>query len=226
MFLLNDNWLLEPPRDYELKKYQLLSAIQSIMKMIDDGDLYSALKIVEENLYNLYKFQSDKGALNDDLKILKGINLDTMSLDFEYPEETEEMEELHILCDYAIDEFESVFKIVRSKWRSLSNKISLTEIPSARPTKTKGKLLVTRKGGDSIIIYDYDSKKKSDWRDIKVEKSEVIDNELGKLSEYIQNVEDSENYRFWRCDHTIDYDVDSCVIPLIKHSLFFKIVSA
>jgi hypothetical protein len=226
MDILRENWCIAPPHDYELKKYQLLGAIQHVVNSVEAGKLLYALKTVESTLYNLYKFQSNKGTLDNKMKIIKGINLDTMSLDYEYPSDSKEMKDIYELCDFAIEEFETVFKLVRSKWRLLSAKIYLTEIPSTRPTKTKIQLFVARKDSDNILIYEYHNIGIADWKDINPIKIGEIKNEIGELSEYIQNLEDSENYRFWRCNHTIDHDVDACIIPLIKYALFFKILTA
>lgn len=227
MSILDKNWLTEPPHDYELKEYRLLSAIQQVFKEVENGRLYYALEEVERNLYELYKFEGKRGELEDKMKILKGINLDTMSLEYEYPEESEELLIAHKLTDLAIDEFEAVFKYIRSTWRQLSGKIVLTEVPSVRPTKTKGQVFVTHKDSDTILIYEYTNiESKSEWRSIDLVKIGEMKNELGELSNYIQNLDDSDNYRFWRCNHTIKFDLDECVMPLIKYNLFFKIISA
>ena len=129
MSILDKNWLTDPPHDYELKEYRLLSAIQQVFKEVENGRLYYALEEVERNLYELYKYEGKRGELEDKMKILKGINLDTMSLDYEYPEESEELLIAHKLTDLAIDEFEAVFKYIRSTWRQLSGKIVLSEVP-------------------------------------------------------------------------------------------------
>lgn len=227
MDILGENWCFEPPYDYELKKYKLLGAIQHVVKAVDDGRIYYALNQVENTLYHLYKFQSNKGTLEDRMKVLKGINIDTMSLEYEYPEESKEIQTVYELCDFAVEEFESVFKLIRATWRQLAAKIAITEIPSARPTKNKGQLFISRKDSNTIVVCEYNNIVKiKDWKDLNVTKICEIENEVGKLSEYIQNLEDNENYRFWRCNHTIEYDINDCIIPLIKHSLFFKIISS
>jgi hypothetical protein len=226
MNILNADWCTTPPHDYELKKYQLLGAIQHIVKCVDSGELFYALKVVEDTLYMLYKFQSNRGTLDEKLKILKGINIDTMSLDYEYPEESKEIKDVYGLCEFAIEEFESVFKLIRSKWRLMANKISITEIPSVRPTKTKGQVFIAKKDSDIIRVYEYLTKPTGDWKDFFLKPVCEIENEVGKLSEYIQDLEDSENYRLWRCNHTIDYDFEDCVFPITKYTLFFKIITS
>lgn len=226
MDILKADWCTQPPYDYELKKYQLLGSIQHIVNSIDSGRLFYALRIVEDTLYMLYKFQSNKGSLEDKMKVLKGINIDTMSLEYEYPDESKEIKDVYSLCDYAIEEFEAVFKLIRSKWRNVSAKIAMTEIPSARPTKTKGQVFIAKKDSDNIIIYEYNSTSIADWKDLNFVKVDEIENEVGKLSEYIQNLEDNENYRLWRCNHTIEYDLEDCILPLVKYNLFFKIITA
>lgn len=224
--ILSENWCTEPPYDYELKKYQLLGAIQQLEKEVESGNLFHALIDVESGLYMFYKFQSSKNELEDKMKILKGINLDTMSLDYEYPEQSKEISDVHKLCEFAIDEFEAVFKNIRAKWRSLSKKISLSEIPSSRPTKTKGQILVNNKDQDTIVIYEYLTMSSKDWRDLNLVKVGEIKNEIGEISTYIQNLEDSDNYRFWRSTYDLDIELEDNLIHIIKYNLFFKIISA
>src|SRR6056300_1230233 len=135
MALLGKNWLVSEPHDYELKKYLLLDAIQYIVNMIEDGKIHSALVEVEDRLLELYKFQGEKSTLENKLRVLKGINLDTMSLDYEYPETLGNMEPMYEISDFAIDELEAVHKLIRVSWRKSIDKLGITEIPEKRPTK-------------------------------------------------------------------------------------------
>ena len=110
MEILNKNWLTQDPFDYELKRYKLLGAIKRIQAMIEAGHLYSSLLEVESHLDDLYKLKHGKDAIDDRLKVLKGINLDTMSLEYEYPKDAEPIMMLYQLCDIAIEYFEEIFK--------------------------------------------------------------------------------------------------------------------
>lgn len=222
MNLLPKDWLLSEPKDIELKKYMLLATSQKIRDAVAHGKIYNALNSVEEELYNLYAFKSDRGRYENDSKILKGINLDTMELEYEYPEDTYESE-LVDLAEFAIEELEDVFKFIRAKWRIYSKKISITEIPTQRPTKSKGYVLIEDKSKDDILIYYYDNMDLKDWRKFKLEYVNKIKNEVGSVPEWIQGIQDNENCRFFRASHSLNCCLDDCIVPVIKYNLFYKI---
>lgn len=222
MSILPKDWLISEPKDIELKKYKLLAACQKIRDAVLNGKIFNALNSVEEELYNLYSFKSDRGRYENDAKILKGINLDTMELEYEYPESTYETD-LTELSEFAIDQLEDIFKFIRAKWRLYSKKIQITEIPTQRPTKNKGYVLIEDKSKDNILIYYYDNMNIKDWRKFELTKHTEIKKEIGNVSEWIQTVEDNENCRFFRASHSLDCCLNDCIIPLIKYNLFYKI---
>ena len=82
MDILDKNWLTDTPFDYELKRYKLLAGIQKLNAIIKGGHLYEALTEVEKQLEDLYRLKNQKNEIDDRLKVLKGINLDTMSLEY------------------------------------------------------------------------------------------------------------------------------------------------
>lgn len=225
MNILDKNWLTESPFDYELKKYRLLAAISKLNAMIEAGHLYSSLIEVETQLNDLYKIKHGKLNIDNKLKKLKGINLDTMSLEYEYPKESDPMVHIYELCDIAIDHFESLFKLIRVKWRACSSKINITEIPESRPTKTKGYVFVNNKKDtdNNILTYTYNKSSKfiGEWKDMELVKVDVEIKNLSGLLEFVDGV--SNDFRFWRCTHTIEYDYDDCVLPLINYNLFYKL---
>ena len=226
MGLLNKKWLSSPPHDYELKKYILLDAIQHIKGMIENGEIYDALVEVEERLLQLYKFHGSKSALEDEMKILKGINLDTMSLDYEYPENLGEMSDIYKMCDYAIDEFEDLFKLIRKKWRDHSSKIKISEVPEKRPTKENGYTFIIGKNQEEILVYKYDTLvSNTDWKTMKLHKITSIDNQKDALPKYVESIEGSDNFRFWRIDHSLGHhNFEKGVFEIIKYNLFYKII--
>lgn len=227
MGLLDKNWLSTPPHDYELKKYMLLDAIQHIKGMIKNGELYTALNEVEERLQRLYRFYGEKGKLEDEMKILKGINLDTMSLDYEYPEDLGKMEDIYKVCDLAIDEFESVFKTIRNTWRKYSDSINITEVPEKRPTKNQGYVFISKRDSDdNILVYQHTPIISNvDWKTMDLLKVTELQRKEGVISSFIQEIEDNDNYRFWRVDHNINYsNFEEGLLHVIRHNLFYKMI--
>lgn len=228
MNILDKNWLTESPFDYELKRYKLLAAVKKIMAMIDAGQLYSSLIEVESQLNDLYRLKHGKQDIDNRLKVLKGINLDTMSLEYEYPEDSDLISHIYQLCDIATNDFEDLFKIIRNKWRLISKKVNITEIPSVRSTRTKGYVFVLDKNrkDNNIITYSYNkpSQFKGEWKDLDLIDTEVDIKNIAGISNFIETIDAAgDNFRFWRCDHSIEYNYEDGVLPIIKYNLFYKI---
>lgn len=228
MDILNKNWLTETPFDYELKRYKLLAAVKKLTAAIEAGHLYSSLVEVEAQLNDLYQLKHGKQDIDNRLKVLKGINLDTMSLEYEYPEDSDSISHIYQLCEIAINDFEDLFKLIRNKWRLLSKKINITEIPSVRPTRSKGYVFVfdKNKKDNNIITYSYNkpSKFTGEWKDLQLVDINVDIKDIVGISNFIESIDNaSDDFRFWRCDHSIEFDYDDCVMPLIQYNLFYKI---
>lgn len=226
MKVLDKDWLVQLPLDVELKKYKLLSATQKIMRAVKDGYLHESNVEIENQLNNLYKLKNNKNQIDDNLKRIKGINLDTMSLDYEYSDEEENIEALYDLCDYAIDEFEAVFRLIRVKWRTFSKKIKFTEIPVKLPTKHKG-IIFIKDLNNKIITYSYNKPPSfiGKWEDINLIKLDVDIKDEKSMIKYIEsqrNIKD-EN-RFWRCDHTLSENFEGTILPIIKHMIYHKLL--
>jgi hypothetical protein len=227
MALLGKNWLVSEPHDYELKKYLLLDAIQYIVNMIEDGKIHSALVEVEDRLLELYKFQGEKSTLENKLRVLKGINLDTMSLDYEYPETLGNMEPMYEISDFAIDELEAVHKLIRVSWRKSIDKLSITEIPEKRPTKEHGYVFISKRNSkDNILCYQYTPiVSNTDWKTLDLQKVAEIESGDSSIANYIQSIENSNNFRIWRIDHNLKTDnFEEGLFEIIRYALFYKIV--
>lgn len=226
MKVLSKDWLVQLPHDVELKKYQLLDATQKLMGAVKDGDLHAATLEVEDQLNNLYKLKNNKNQIDDNVKRITGINLDTMSLDYEYSDEMENVEALYNLCDYAIDEFEAVFRLVRVKWRTFSKKIKLTEIPVKLPTKHKG-IIFIKDINQNIVAYSYNKSPSfvGSWEDLNLIKLDIeIKNEKAMIKYIESKRKIKDEHRFWRCDHTLAEDFKGTILPIVKHSIYHKLL--
>jgi hypothetical protein len=227
MKILDENWLMCVPHDLELKKYKLLDAIHKLSIALEQGLIYDALNEVEYQLGVLYKLKNLKTETEDKMRVMKGINLDTMSVDYEYPIESKELEDMYSMCDYAIDELEEVYKLIRDAWRLNSKKLKITEIPVRLPTKNKG--IIFLKGPDGkISAYSYSKPAsfKGDWCDMSLKKIEITISSERDMIKYIKTSrQKNDNTRFWRCDHDIPYNnIESNVIPILQYTIFNKLM--
>ena len=226
MNVLERNWLTDLPFDFELKRYKLLGATQKIRYMIKSGFLYEALVEVEYQLEDLYKLKNKKSEIDDRLKVLTGINLDTMSLDYEYPDSEDEIFHIYNLVEIAIEEFESLFRMIRVKWRSTMSKLLITEIPHKMPTKIKGKVFIINKNTNNILTYSYINPYRlvGEWRDMQLNKIDIELNGITDMVDYVTESKlKSDDSRYWRVDHKLNENLDECLLPIIRYSIYSKL---
>lgn len=222
MHVLDPNWLTIEPHDFELKFYKLLAAKNLFNKNLKEGGLIKILDEVEDHLLEMYKIKHRKEEIDVNLRVLKGINLDTMSLEYEYPEGDKSIEDMYKLCDKAIDVLEEIHKNVRRVFRLVEKSINVTEIPDIKRTKKLGYALV-KSQNDIMQVYSFKvpSLLTENWKDLnlKFEGESIYD--LRAISLFITKVEqESSDYRFFRCSVNADFDMDERVLPVLKFKLY------
>ena len=115
MAVFKNNWLTEPPHDYELKYYKLLAGIKEIKSLISANLLYSAILEVENELEILYSIKYGRDEVESKTRVITGIDLDTMSLSYDYPKESEDISTMYDMCNIAIDNLEKLLNHVVGK---------------------------------------------------------------------------------------------------------------
>ena len=222
MNVLDPNWLTIEPHDFELKYYKLLAAENTFNKILKDGALISILDEVEDHLLEMYKIKHRKEEIDVNLRVLKGINLDTMSLEYEYPEGDKHIEDMYKLCDKAIDILEDIHKNVRVVFRLVEKAINITEIPDIKRTKKLGYALV-KTPEDIMHIYSFKvpSLLTENWKDLNLKYEGETIYDIRAISLFITKVEDeSSDYRFFRCSVNSEFDMDERVLPVLKFKLY------
>jgi len=222
MNVLDPNWLTIEPHDFELKYYKLLAAENTFNKILKDGALISILDEVEDHLLEMYKIKHRKEEIDVNLRVLKGINLDTMSLEYEYPEGDKHIEDMYKLCDKAIDILEDIHKNVRVVFRLVEKAINITEIPDIKRTKKLGYALV-KTPEDIMQIYSFKvpSLLTENWKDLNLKYEGETVYDIRAISLFITKVEDeSSDYRFFRCSVNSEFDMDERVLPVLKFKLY------
>ena len=222
MNVLDPNWLTIEPHDFELKYYKLLAAENTFNKILKDGGLISILDEVEDHLLEMYKIKHRKEEIDVNLRVLKGINLDTMSLEYEYPEGDKHIEDMYKLCDKAIDILEDIHKNVRVVFRLVEKSINITEIPDIKRTKKLGYALV-KTPEDLMQIYSFKvpSLLTENWKDLNLKYEGETVYDIRAISLFITKVQDeSSDYRFFRCSVNSEFDMDERVLPVLKFKLY------
>lgn len=222
MNVLDPNWLIIEPHDFELKYYKLLAAEKTFNKILKDGGLISILDEVEDHLLEMYKIKHRKEEIDVNLRVLKGINLDTMSLEYEYPEGDKHIEDMYKLCDKAIDILEDIHKNVRVVFRLVEKSINITEIPDIKRTKKLGyALLKTPEDIMQIYSFKVPSLLTENWKDLNLKYEGETVYDIRAISLFITKVEDeSSDYRFFRCSVNSEFDMDERVLPVLKFKLY------
>ena len=222
MNVLDPNWLTIEPHDFELKYYKLLAAENTFNKILKDGGLISILDEVEDHLLEMYKIKHRKEDIDVNLRVLKGINLDTMSLEYEYPEGDKHIEDMYKLCDKAIDILEDIHKNVRVVFRLVEKSINITEIPDIKRTKKLGYALV-KTPEDIMQIYSFKvpSLLTENWKDLNLKYEGETVYDVRAISLFITKVQDeSSDYRFFRCSVNSEFDMNERVLPVLKFKLY------
>jgi uncharacterized protein YaaR (DUF327 family) len=229
MTVFKNNWLTEPPHDYELKYYRLMDGIKKIKALISSNMLYSAILVVENELEKLYNIKYGRDAIESKTRVITGIDLDTMSLSYANQDKDGDLDVMYDMCNISIEHLEKLYRTIRDKWRSLESKCNITEIPDKKHLNTKGYIMYIEPKSPKIQIYSYvePSSFKIDWNKFKLEHVSEIDNNLRSIATFIANSETQSNeFRFFRFDVKIDSKIpphEECMIPLMKYCLFNRI---
>jgi hypothetical protein len=229
MAVFKNNWLTEPPHDYELKYYKLLAGIKEIKSLISANLLYSAILEVENELEILYSIKYGRDEVESKTRVITGIDLDTMSLSYDYPKESEDISTMYDMCNIAIDNLEKLYRLIRDKWRALESECAITEIPDKKFLNTKGYIMYVDPNSKKIPVYSYvePSSFKIDWDKFKLTKTEEIENNIRSIATFIATSEStSSQFRFFRFDTKIKSKMpplEECMIPLMQYCLFNRI---
>jgi len=229
MNVFEPNWLTEPPHDYELKYYKLLAGIDKIKKLIAANSLYSAILEVENELEKLYNIKYGKDEIESKTRIITGIDVDTLSLKYEYPEENDGTSSIYVVCDISIDKLEDLYRIIRDKWRLVESQCTISEIPEKKHLNIKGYIFYIDTVNQKIHVYYYVEPLsfKINWSEFNLKKVEELENSIKEISEFIKRSElESTSYRFFRFDSkfkTPPPPYADCMLPIMKSMLFNRI---
>ena len=222
MEILNKDWLTSQPIDYELKKYKLLSAGKKYQLLINNHELSPIIDEIEAHLEYLYKFKYKIDEIDNNLKILKGIDLDTMTLLYEKKDDTEIDTIINISEDATIF-FEKIYKDIRGRWRDVEKFINFTQIPDRRTVFSKGYVILCDYDKTySIYEFHKPSSSQKEWKEFKL--TLIKDREpyiLENVGDFVTNTGIAEpSSIFIRADIKKEYPFESCLFPILRFKLF------
>jgi hypothetical protein len=224
MEILDDDWLTSQPIDYEFKKYKLLSAANKYQSLIKDGDIFPVLDEVEFHLDYLYKFKYKIDEITSRLRTLKGIDIDTMSLQYEYNNaNTEEINTIISISEDATVFFEKIYKDIRAKWRDTEKFINFTQIPEQKRVYVNGYLILcTTDKKYRIYSFVKPGSILTNWKDFKFELfKDADDYSIEKISDFVTIVGINEPSRIHiRADIKKSFPLETCLLPITRYKLF------
>jgi hypothetical protein len=220
MDILDKNWLTSEPIDYEFKKYKLLSAAEEYQTLIRGNHINRVIEEIEYHLSNLYKFNNDIQEIKNKLKVLKGIDIDTMSLSYEFNSNLE-LESLTSLSIDAINFLEKIYDDVRGKWREIEKQIMFTQIHERKIIATEGYLiLITKNNTQSIYKFTKPSDFKVGWKSFKLTLfEEEIPYLIDNISSFVSK-HDNNKTMIIRADVKKILPIETCLIPITSFKLF------
>lgn len=225
MDILNKKWLDSEPHDYEFKRYTLLAAINKYESLIKQNILAPVLEEIEIHLENLYRFQHQKDLLDDKMKVLVGIDIDNMQLEYEYPENSEDMEDMVRVANDAVYLFEKLYKTLRERWRDHEKSIHLTYIPDKKLVFDSGYFIIIDYN-NNLIIYSFDkpTSMHDNWKKFQIKYVDTMEFSMKALTDYVTQIGiDEPNKAVIRCDFEKTLPFEDCALPISKFALFHKL---
>jgi hypothetical protein len=156
------------------------------------------------------------------MKILKGIDIENMSLLYEYPENSEYLQTIEILADESVEMLEKLYKFLREKWRLNEKVIYITPIPKKNLVWKKG-ILFLIDYNKNVITYHFSkpTNLQENWKKFELEFQHEEMYDLEKLSSYVTTMSVLEpNTQCVRIDSKKEMPFDECLLPISKYSLF------
>lgn len=219
MEILQKDWIFSGPVDYEFKKYKLLSAGMKYQSMVRENRIYPVLSEIESHLESLYKFKYTIDENSSKLQKIKGIDLDTMSIEYEN-EHNEELEILKKIAEDATSFFEKIYKDVRGKWRELEKCMTITQIPDKKVVYSTGYVIVCT----SSLQYFYSFNKpilKQDPKKFKIEFNFGPEEfSLESISNFVEKYRDNPKVMIVRADIKKDLPLEDAIVPILSFKLF------
>jgi hypothetical protein len=120
---LNSTWFVDSPLDFEHKKWTLLAYIQNIHKNFGEKIIFPYLDDVRFHLSNLEKWQATRELIIK--KELKGIDWENLTLIYDIPECSPEMNELQKIIDWSYPRLQKMDKLGRILWSEIENGLEI-----------------------------------------------------------------------------------------------------
>lgn len=203
--VLDSTWFANSPLDFEHKKWLLLAYTQNIHKNFVDKIIFPYLNDIKYHLSNLDKWQTTREVIIK--KELRGIDWENLTLLYDIPECSPEMEELQKIIDWSYPRLQKMERIGRILWTEIENKIDVKYYGIWINQNIEGNLLIET----PILTHEY-----------KYKISPIISPEqviFNKIDCYLTKTVNKVNFKNGWWVKAPEASVEGTLEPIIKRNL-------
>jgi len=235
-FIMDTDWLIQEPIDFEHKKYVLLGYFKKIDQLLDQNKIYptfielslhlaSLQTLVKENaiLYTNKHFKSfDDEVLMKDLLVKQAPKFSP-----------EEVTEIDSIINYSSSKFFEYFGIVKSYWSIIYDTISVSVKRNKKNMKNGvGYMTYNDKKTATIYVWEYQISKivpeLNEYNNdlVLIYSGGKKEHTFNEILEKYSNLSEKEqkNSPVFEMKSSEDYPMDETLIPLFKRKLMSYIL--
>lgn len=227
---LSETWFAEGFIDFELKKYTLLAYLQEVNKYFDQNKLYPQLADVVFHYNNMVAFRENKRYLQEYFpKKLTGIQLEKLQLLYEEMiEDSELMQELEEIIQYAADNLRSTLQTGADIYEFVEEKINIMPVGLIPLDTQEGYFFLSTNDTKSTMVYQYRLSifEKHDEKFRSIKTSFIDERQRGIAftyehikAELIRHRKELPNPAVYCIESGLSFPIDETLLPVAKRSL-------
>jgi hypothetical protein len=154
---LTETWFMEGYIDFELQKYRLLAYLGEVRQCFNETKLYPQLSEIVMHYNNLVAFQANKRAMQDRFpKKMNKIDVEKLELVYERMlADSEVMQELEHITNYAIDEMKGTISAGAEIYESVEKQLQIEPVGIMPLYKNEGYIFLRYGPYQDVRIYNY-----------------------------------------------------------------------
>jgi hypothetical protein len=230
MKTLSETWFAEGFIDFELKKYTLLAYLQQVNRYFNETKLYPLLSDVIFHYNNLQALKENKKYLQEQFpKKLTGIQIEKLQLLYEQIiEDTELMQELENIINYAQDELRTTISSGTEIYEFVEDKLVITPVGIVPLDIHEGYFFLSEGSYRSTRVYQYRlsffEKHDEKYRAIRTEfvnqwERSIVNTYENIKAELLRHKKDLPNPAVYSIETELTLPLTETLLPVAKRSL-------
>lgn len=227
---LSETWFAEGFIDFELKKYTLLAYLQEISKHFDQNKLYPQLSDLVFHYNNLIAFRENKKFLQEHFpKKLTGVQIEKLQVLYEQMiEDTELMQELEEIINYAATEMKSTLSSGAEIYEFVEDKLNISPIGIIPLDTQEGYFFLSTGSRRTTWVYQYQlsifEKHDEKYRSMKTAYIDQLQRSIVQTYEniktqLIRSRTEMPNPAVYCIETELSFPVEETLLPIAKRSL-------